>query len=513
MINILWLYGSIPKFDVINHWYHADFAKVLSKMPNINLMLYGFGMEKLYPNMTKTPYDAKMTGKDIKKEFNFDVIIMDNKQRFLDRAQPSINPRTFWLTPSFFNGLGETPKIMLEGDYHQHVMRANLSSPELDWYVDRQVDLLLVRHLDNLKHAKNSSIPMMWLPCSVNNTIFKPNLEIERINKICLISGYGLATYKYRTLAGKILSSTDLVDIYQKRFIGEDYITCLQQYMSHISGSSGSCRNYITAAKMFEIMASGSLLLTDKGDEYGLKELFPGSSYCTYKRDGSDIITKSELIINEPAYRKFVTNRAIECISKKHTHEIRANELLDIIVKKFGISYGSPLKLKAGFFSIMQKIFFKDTNKIKEEKIIVKESPHNKKIEDVPKIKESTPNKEIIAGKNERKLKELCKKGIKVYLLKDTCYSVLINNTIGDILNIAVSNKRLAKEILGDNFNFHPIPKDTRKYKYNDMIVYIPYKIMYYLKSLYGKDIVAEFKKKKKRLRLIYDFYKFLKRD
>jgi spore maturation protein CgeB len=86
---------------------------------------------------------------------------------------------------------------------------------------------------------------------------------------------------------------------------------------------------------MFEIMASGSVLLTDEGDDYGLRELFVDDSYCTYKRDGSDIIKKAKLIINESGYRDLITKQAIKCITEKHTHKIRAKELIDIIEKNF----------------------------------------------------------------------------------------------------------------------------------------------------------------------------------
>jgi len=501
MINILWLYGSVPKFDVINHWYHTGFAKVLSEMPNVNLMLYGYGMERLYPDMTRMDYNENITGKDIKKEFNFDVIIMDNKQRFLSRTHNSRGIRKFWLAPYFFNGLGETPKIMLEGDYTQHIMRAGTSSPEIDWYVNRQVDLLLVRHLDNLKHSKTSRIPLRWFPCSVNNTIFKPNPEIERIEKICLISGYGLQTYKYRTLAGKVLSPTKLVDIYQKRFIGDDYIQNLQSYSSHISGSGGRSGNHITAAKMFEIMASGSVLLTDKGEEYGLKELFPGSSYCTYKRDGSDIITKSELIINEPDYREFVTNRAIKCISEKHTHEIRAQELIDLMVDTFGIS----LNTNSSLFKKIQALFF---DKNKEKEVLADEPEKIVEVDEPEKIVEV----DVPENKNEKKLKELHRGRMKIYLLKDTCYDILINNKIGDNLNIAVSNRPLAKEILGDDFTFCNVPANTRRYKYKGMVFHIPYKVVDYLKNLYGRKIIEELEQKDMRLWLKDGVYTFGKR-
>jgi hypothetical protein len=525
-LNILWLYGSVPKFDEINHWYHVGFARTISKMPNINLMLYGYDMKKIYPDIAKIPFNENMTGKDLQKEFNFNVIIMDNKNRFAYsrtlKERKSKTPRRFWLKPEFFKGLNNIPKVMLEGDYHLH-FRMNLPE-ERTWYADRGVDLLLVRHLTSLDYHKNKSISIKWFPCSVNSNIFKPNPKIQRIEKFCLVSGYGINYYPYRNTVGKMLETEGLADIYKKRFIGQDYIKNLQSYISHISGSS---IRLITPAKMFEIMASGSVLLTDKGDEYGLKELFPKDSYCTYKRDYSNVIDIGKKIINEPEFREYTTKKALKCINERHTHEIRARELIDIITKKFGISYENSLKPKQTLLNKIQNLFFNTNNKeiliekpkIEEKKVTIKEPENIKKEEVIETIKkniepDNQKNKEIISTKNEIKLKKLHDRGIEIYLLKDTCYNVLINNKVGETLDIAVNREKIARKILGETFNFSPIPKDFRKYKYKNMIVYIPYKILGYLQNLYGNTVTNELKKKKKRLRLLYTgFYKFIERN
>ena len=521
-MKILWLYGSVPKFDVINHWYHTGFARVISQMPNVDLMIYGKGMKKLNPDLAKIHFDIKMTGKDIKKEFNFDVIIMDNKNRFVysqtfsERRGKKI--RIYWLKPEFFNGLNNIPKVFLEGDYHQH-FEAWFAKEEKGWYADRKIDLLLVRHLSALNYHENKTIPIKWFPCSVNTDIFKPNNNVQRKNKLCLISGYGITYYPYRNTAGKILEPVKLIDIYSERFIGDDYIKNLQSYICHLSGSSIRA---ITPAKMFEIMASGSLMLTDAGWEYGLKELFPNDSYCTYnKEDYSDVITKAKKIINEPAFREYTTTKALKCVREKHTHEVRGKELIDIIVDSFRITYddGTPKNI---FGRIGQ--FFKQehtngdsipiiTNTIKSvEGVKIVEEIKVPEIQPILSVPNPHFENKLVASKNEEKIVKLNLKNIEICVLKQTCYNILFNNRVGDTLDIVVRKSDKSKRILGESFESLFKPKETRKFIYKNIEIYIPYPILPYLKSVYGDGVVEKFKEKKKRLRLLNDRYKFSNR-
>lgn len=505
-LNILWLYGSVPHFDKINHWYHIGFAKIINSLPNVNLMLYGFDMEKLYPDLAKIPFDINITGQDLKKEFDFDVIIMDNKNRFafsqtLKERKAKLF-RNFWLKPEFFNNLNNIPKIFLEGDYHLHFCQNR--PEEMNWYKDRKVDLLLVRHLTALDYHQDKSMPIQWFPCSVNTELFKPSPIIQRRNKICLISGYGLNYYSYRTTAGKMLKKEDLIDIYNKRFIGQDYINNLQSYICHLSGSSIRA---ITPAKMFEIMACGSVLFTDAGDEYGLKDLFPDNSYVTYdKIEYSNVIEKGKKIINEPEFRNDITIRALQCIKEKHSHEVRAKELIEIITKKFGISF----KLEQTDLTFIQKIC--NLFLPKESKTIDSIATSEKNTVYIPIINRVPDEKDDKDKINEKLIKKLLKKGIEVCLLKDTCYNSIINNKYSENLSLAVNNESLARKIIGDYFNFESFPKETKTYIFSDIAVQIPYPVIPYLINLYGENVKTLLNEKKLQLRLIDDKYKFVTR-
>ena len=505
-LNILWLYGSNHKFDKINHWYHLGFARILANKPNVNLMVYGYKMHQLHPDIAKMSFDEKKTGKDIYKEFPFDVIIMDNKNRFafsqtLKERRAKV-PRHFWLKPSFFDGLDNIPKVFLEGDYHLH-FRMNRPE-EKNWYQDRKVDLLLVRHLSALDYHQDKNMPIQWFPCSVNDQIFKPDPNKIRKDKICLISGYGINYYEYRNTAGKMLETERLADVYPKRFIGEDYINNLQSYICHLSGSSIRA---ITPAKMFEIMASGSVLFTDEGLEYGLKELFPDDSYVTYnKKTYYDVISKAKKIIEDKDFRKHLTQKALKCIKQKHTHEIRAQELLDIITQRFNLNYQQPDK-KLNLLGKINKLFSSKPKPISYNKIEKLESNPKKTIE----IEELDTNKNF-PETNQKILEKLITKGIKVCILKDTCYDILLNNEIGNTLTIAVNDEKEAKKIVGDYFVFADMPTKIKKYIFKNQKIYIPYPIFSYLKQYKGDKIEKKFAEKENRLILTDDEYKFIKR-
>jgi len=139
------------------------------------------------------------------------------------------------------------------------------------------------------------------------------------------------SVYKYRINAMNKLHQNQL--LFRSNLVREqEYIKCLQEYVSHLNGSSTFNLNI---AKMFEIMASGSVLLTDRVE--GIDELFPSDSYCSYKRNYEDLIPKAKKIINDIDYRNSIIDNGLKCIAEKHTHKVRARQLIDILQYTFDI--------------------------------------------------------------------------------------------------------------------------------------------------------------------------------
>jgi len=319
-MKILWLYASMPEYDH-NHWYHLDFARIINQQKDTQLAIYGYNLEKTqWSDLVLTPFDTQITAKDLQKIFKYDIIIMDNRYRFLR------NPNK-WDSINFFNNINNIPKIMIEGDFHLHKNEYLRQA----WLKNNEINLILHRHCSNflLGNKILPQIEQMWFPCSVDTNIFKSNPLVKREKLICsLLYGFARKIYPERNLMANKLKLENLVKTYECYLKNKNYIQCLQTYISHINGSS---IYNINNAKMFEIMASGSILLTDENQNCGLQQLFPENSYCTYKKDGSDIIIQAKKIINDIDYRNYLIDNGLKCINQKHTHSIRANELINII--------------------------------------------------------------------------------------------------------------------------------------------------------------------------------------
>lgn len=320
-MKILWLFKYKSTWN-FNHWFHMDFAYKLAEYANIELKSYGKDMTIGYPKLDLEIYNKKTTIESLKEKFDFDVIIIDGKSRVTN------NKGRTNLLPNDFAKFNKTPKILIEGDYHNY-------KKDFQWYSDKGINIILHRHSNNVMKGETDlpNIKHIWFPCSVDINIFKPNLNIVRENKIGFIGGQNCC-YIHRNNAIGILKRSKLINVSEHRFSDERYITYLQSYLSHLN--CGSVFN-IETAKMFEIMACGSVLLTNETDKDGLKELFYKDSYCTYKEDYSDLIVKAKRIIEDKDYRKYITTRAIKCINERHTHEIRIKELLKIIKENYDI--------------------------------------------------------------------------------------------------------------------------------------------------------------------------------
>jgi len=318
-MKILWLHRYTPHRHY-NHWFHTDFAKSISEENDINLKMYGYRLHERpdFADLLLKPYNSSLSMKDLRKEFDYDVAILD----CWNRAYKSVKVSDMWL-PKDFKDIN-CPKIVIEGDYH------NIRDPK--WFSNLNIDLILHRHFTNVGRAKKDlDIKSIWLPCSIDNNIFKPNKHVERKNLICAVGEMDNPVYKYRITAMRKLYSNKM--LFREQLVREqEYVKCLQFYISHLNGSSTFDLNI---AKMFEIMASGSILFTDEVDGIGTNELFPDNAYCTYKRDYSDLLVKAKKIINEPAYRDDIIANGVKCIAEKHTHKIRAKQLINILKQEF----------------------------------------------------------------------------------------------------------------------------------------------------------------------------------
>jgi hypothetical protein len=305
-----------------------SFAKFIASYPGIYLQAYGPNLHLGYPLITLIEYNPKYTLNELKKCFNFDIIIINTKSRCFDYYSPHAKEsRGCWL-PSDFKSF-DCPKIIIEEDYHYET--------DDKWYQEIGINLILQRHYS--QSLRKNVVPMKFFPFSVDIATFNSwktecihegkilPMLYHRQKKLAFVGSTDKKTYFYRNTATDILLERQMaVSFSSCKKINGEYIKVLREYIGYIS--CGSIFE-ITAAKNFEIMSSGGVLFTNRFK--GIDILFPENAYCSYKNDCSDVIEKASKILNERQYVNELVINSRDCIQTKHTHDIRLKELLVIL--------------------------------------------------------------------------------------------------------------------------------------------------------------------------------------
>jgi hypothetical protein len=279
--------------------------RVVNTIPDTKVKFYGPNLEKDYKPFLIAKYNPNLAISDLKQIFNFDVIILWNKSRIEFCCPPDIYTTSI-------------PKILVEGDYHK--FRKN------SWFKKLKLSMLIHRHKSNFIRGLEDfpHLKQVWLPCSVNTNIFHPTDTVKE--KAIAFIGTTTQAYLYRNAAKKILLANNLlVDLH--RVFEQNYINALHRYVGYLNCSS---IYNIENAKAFEIMACGGLLFTNECPN-AFQELFGKEAYITYKNDLTNLLSKTNFILQNPLLIESFTKNALKIIQTKHTHKIRAKELCDII--------------------------------------------------------------------------------------------------------------------------------------------------------------------------------------
>lgn len=259
-------------------------------------------------------YNEQMTGKDLIKEYNPDIIFL-----------LLYNVKNLDWYPKDICKAG-VPTVLLEDDHYTYnpAISEYKGTKPLEWYKSSGLSLLLRRHY----YVEDSPIPSVWFPQSANEEDFKL-YSGERINEIGFAGSYNKTPwYTIRLNAVDTLAKNSLLSENAGRFGLEEYVYYIAKYKGILGCSGGILHTPL--AKMFECMLSGTPYLTNWF--YGKHQLFGLKEYCfIYKDDCSDIVKKAKIILNDTDYVNEVTTNAYQIVNEHHTDEARLNDLYTIL--------------------------------------------------------------------------------------------------------------------------------------------------------------------------------------
>lgn len=322
-VNILWLDHPV-RYNRYDDWLHWRFAKSIAKFCTV--YFYAPKMHDKCHDMTPIPYRPEITLAELTKRLNLDIVILDTRASAYDEYWPkSIFPRhdigNEWLPPDF--GVCEdVRKICIEEDFHYET--------DVNWYRSKGFHFLFQRHY--CQAIRDVGMPQIYLPFSVDTESFRP-LGLDRDNKIGFASTKNArnelcreSIYLYREKAAEYLREVGFLAettvLNHDKFHNEEYIEYLNKHVGYVS--CGSLFG-ITPAKMFEIMACGGVLLTNKMP--GIDILFDNDCYVEYTPCTIDVVDKASHVVNDAKYRNGIVENALRCIHSRHTHEIRIKQL------------------------------------------------------------------------------------------------------------------------------------------------------------------------------------------
>lgn len=318
-IKILWLYKYLPNYDFDN-WLHMKFAEVIRKHSDLfEIECYGPDIHVGYAPMTKWRYNPEISMNDLKKDFDYDVVISNTKSRMYFNYDP--HPASYvaegdW-TPKGFDTCS-VPKVMLEEDAHYE--------KDGRWYQQHRYNLIIQRHY--IHTLKDWGIPTVWLPFSVDIDTFKPFEEGEEgshipANKIAFIGSANSTAYKPRWDAMHLLNTKGYIDILRYgEMKGLNYVKALKTYVGFLSCAS---IYKLTSAKMFEIMSAGGALLTNKNID--LQYLFPDDIFYTYHPDNYDVVEIANNMLKNREETDKKRMKGMLFVREHHNHTVRINQL------------------------------------------------------------------------------------------------------------------------------------------------------------------------------------------
>jgi spore maturation protein CgeB len=290
------------------------------KQLGYDIVAYGPGLQEEYSDIAPIAYvpPSRMTWDILLDQIQPDVAILNTRSRAWDYYNPFTGEmRGCWLPRGFESK--RIPKVLIDEDSHYE--------KDDNWVFESNFQLTFQRHYSQAIR-KDWKVKTLWLPFSVNIDVFKPDPSISRINKVCF-TGSMTGPYSDRIRAIEALQKEGLIDVFPTRVkVGQEYVKTLQSYSICLSGAS----DYnICAAKNFEIVASGSVLLTNYFS--GMEKLFDTRfivEYGTY-----DVVQIAKIVLDGSQKEwERVTASGIDHIKRYHTDEIRTKQMIDILKKE-----------------------------------------------------------------------------------------------------------------------------------------------------------------------------------
>ena len=326
-MRVLWLYWNDPRKNDssgLSRRIHYGFVTQLNKLRDVKLLVYGPGQEKPTA-LSPIPYNKAHSFSYLRKYLKPNIVLLYTLGNVMG-----------WIPRDFKDA--QIPKVMVECDWWYVTKK--------QWYEENHINLIIQR---GRVDTNLSEVPSTWLPFSASEEFAKhQQTSLRRRARSIGFVGRGAEeslrygnVYQNRFKALQLLQQQKLVTV--RGVVGHEKYPDELGFFRCCFSDCG--RLHSPPAKTFEIMASGTLLLTDHFKGY--KRLFGDKVVCKfYNRNRKDLVETARNITNGNTRElQVIVDTAVEEINNKHLDKHRIVELASIlkgclnntVVKKWGI--------------------------------------------------------------------------------------------------------------------------------------------------------------------------------
>lgn len=204
----------------------------------------------------------------------------------------------------------------------------------IDTHLNFSDHIKWAKHFDYVFLAQQEYIPA-FKEAGMQNTFWLPlGCDPETHGKKSLLKKYDIG------FVGTVSAGSrreQLLRALGNRYPVELKRCFLEEMAEHFSHSKMVFNNAVLRdlnMRVFEVMCSGTFLLTDKAENSGLTELFHDGECLAYYDDIPELLEKAGYYLKHGDLRERIAAKGMEIALRAHTYEHRCNDMLDVIFER-----------------------------------------------------------------------------------------------------------------------------------------------------------------------------------
>ncbi|BCS55992.1 glycosyltransferase [Geobacter sp. SVR] len=193
----------------------------------------------------------------------------------------------------------------------------------ISWHLEwaQRFDCVFIAQREYLPRFRQVHPNVHWLPLACDPGIHA-KLDLPKCHDVGFVGSLVLNPRRQQLLQ----SLEEKVQLHYER--------CFWDEMARVFSASrivfNNAVNHDLNMRVFEVMATGTLLLTDRARQSGLEELFRDGEELALYRCDAEVEDVVRFYLNNPELRELVAARGREVVLKAHTYDHRVADLVAV---------------------------------------------------------------------------------------------------------------------------------------------------------------------------------------